>query len=173
MYILGFDVDFGHVEAVSLIGSSVYSEKQIGYLSATIMLTENHDLIRLVVNSISKDLEDHSEPINCLALHAIANIGGREMSESLAHVIYRTFVGGYLREPFFIQSDLYSHPFALTHQCREKSPFVLKKAALCLLRIFRKFPELIDAETWAPKIVETLKSSNLVNYLPEIYTDKV
>lgn len=29
MYILGWDIDFGHLEAVNLISSQVYSEKQI------------------------------------------------------------------------------------------------------------------------------------------------
>jgi AP-2 complex subunit alpha len=46
-------------------------------------------MIRLLVNSIRKDLDDPSEIINCLALHAVANIGGREMAESLASDVYR------------------------------------------------------------------------------------
>jgi AP-2 complex subunit alpha len=29
MYILGWDIDFGHMEAVNLIASNKYSEKQI------------------------------------------------------------------------------------------------------------------------------------------------
>lgn len=29
MYILGWDIDFGHLEAVNLISSQKYSEKQI------------------------------------------------------------------------------------------------------------------------------------------------
>lgn len=29
MYILGWDIEFGHLEAVNLISSQVYSEKQI------------------------------------------------------------------------------------------------------------------------------------------------
>jgi AP-2 complex subunit alpha len=29
MYILGWDIDFGHMEAVNLISSTKYSEKQI------------------------------------------------------------------------------------------------------------------------------------------------
>ncbi|KAJ9075432.1 hypothetical protein DSO57_1036205 [Entomophthora muscae] len=45
MYILGWDIDFGHAEAVQLISSNKYSEKQIGYLAVTLMLNENSDLI--------------------------------------------------------------------------------------------------------------------------------
>lgn len=35
MYILGWDIDFGHMEAVNLISSSKYSEKQIVSSSAS------------------------------------------------------------------------------------------------------------------------------------------
>ncbi len=58
----------------------------------TLLLTENSDLIKLVVNSIRKDLEDYNEIHNCLALHAIANIGGREMAESLSVDVQRLLV---------------------------------------------------------------------------------
>ena len=43
---------------------------------------ENSDFLRLVVNSIKKDLDDNNEINNCLALHAIANVGGQEMAEA-------------------------------------------------------------------------------------------
>jgi AP-2 complex subunit alpha len=42
-----------------------------------------------VINSIRKDLDDRDEINNCLALHAIANIGGKEMAESLAEDVHR------------------------------------------------------------------------------------
>jgi AP-2 complex subunit alpha len=35
MYILGWEVDFGHVEAVNLIAGNKYTEKQIVRLVAT------------------------------------------------------------------------------------------------------------------------------------------
>jgi hypothetical protein len=60
-----------------------------GYLAITLLLHENSDLIRLVINSIRKDLDDRDEINNCLALHAIANIGGKEMAESLAEDVHR------------------------------------------------------------------------------------
>ena len=53
---------------------------------------ENSDLTRLVVNSIRKDLEELNEIYNCLALHAIANIGGREMAESLSFDVHRLLI---------------------------------------------------------------------------------
>lgn len=53
---------------------------------------ENSDLVRLVINSIRKDLDSHHEIHNCLALHAIANIGGREMAEALAADVHRLLI---------------------------------------------------------------------------------
>jgi AP-2 complex subunit alpha len=44
------------------------------------------------VNSTKKDLDDMNEINNCLALHAIANIGGREMAESLAVDVHRLLI---------------------------------------------------------------------------------
>ena len=92
VYIQGYDVDFGHLEAVNLISSTKYSEKQIGYLAVTLFLHEQHELLHLVVNSIRKDLLDYNELNNCLALHAVANVGGREMGEALASDVHRLLI---------------------------------------------------------------------------------
>ncbi|KAE8233366.1 hypothetical protein CF326_g1591 [Tilletia indica] len=136
-YILGYPVDIGHMEAVNLISSPKYSEKQIGYLAITLLMHEDSDLVRLVVNSIRKDLDDLNEINNCLALHAIANLGGRDMSEALAGDVHRLLIS----------------PTSRT--------FVKKKAALTLLRMYRKYPEVILAEEWAPRIVAAMDDENL------------
>jgi AP-2 complex subunit alpha len=89
-------VDFGHLEAVNLISATKYSEKQIGYLAVTLFLHEDHELLHLVVNSIRKDLLDHNELNNCLALHAIANVGGKEMGEALSSDVHRLLISPYV-----------------------------------------------------------------------------
>ena len=66
-------------------------------MAVTLLLTENSDLVRLVINSIRKDLEESNEVFNCLALHAIANIGGREMAETLANDVYRLLISRYVK----------------------------------------------------------------------------
>ena len=53
---------------------------------------ENSDFLRLVVNSIRKDLNDNNEIHNCLALHAIANVGGQEMAEALSEDVHRLLI---------------------------------------------------------------------------------
>ncbi|CAG8441346.1 3127_t:CDS:2 [Ambispora gerdemannii] len=137
MYILGWDIDFGHMEAVHLISSHKYSEKQIGYLAVTLLMHENSDLVRLVVNSIKKDLEENNEIFNCLALHAIANIGGREMAESLATDVHRLLISP------------------------ASKGFVKKKAALTLLRMYRKHPDVIPAADWAERVIQLIDDLDL------------
>ncbi|KAH7883585.1 adaptin N terminal region-domain-containing protein [Phlebopus sp. FC_14] len=136
-YILGYKVDVGHMEAVNLISSSKYSEKQIGYLAVTLLMHENSDFLRLVVNSIRKDLDENNEINNCLALHAIANVGSSEMAEALAEDVHRLLIS----------------PTSLT--------FVKKKAALTLLRLYRKHPEVIPAAEWGLRLVSIMDDQDL------------
>ncbi|KAJ7293578.1 adaptin N terminal region-domain-containing protein [Mycena rebaudengoi] len=136
-YILGYKVDVGHMEAVNLISSPKYSEKQIGYLAVTLLMHENSDFLRLVVNSIRKDLDGNNEIDNCLALHAIANVGGSEMAEALSEDVHRLLIS------------------PTSHS------FVKKKAALTLLRLYRKHPDVIPAAEWALRIVSIMDDDDL------------
>jgi AP-2 complex subunit alpha len=136
IYILGWNVDFGHLEAVNLISANKYSEKQIGYLAVTLFLHESHELLHLVVNSIRKDLSDHNELNNCLALHAIANVGSREMGEALSADVHRLLISP------------------------TSKPFVKKKAALTLLRLFRKVPTIVQME-WRERIVAIMDDPDM------------
>ncbi|OCL08738.1 Adaptor protein-like protein complex AP-2 [Glonium stellatum] len=136
IYILGWNVDFGHLEAVNLISATKYSEKQIGYLAVTLFLHEQHELLHLVVNSIRKDLLDHNELNNCLALHAIANVGGKEMGEALSSDVHRLLISP------------------------ASKAFVKKKAALTLLRLYRKFPSIVQLE-WAERIISLMDDPDM------------
>lgn len=44
------------MEAVNLLSSNKYSEKQIGYLFISVLLDEGNDLMRLIVQSVKNDL---------------------------------------------------------------------------------------------------------------------
>ncbi|OJD18118.1 hypothetical protein AJ78_01836 [Emergomyces pasteurianus Ep9510] len=136
VYIQGYDIDFGHLEAVNLISANKYSEKQIGYLAVTLFLHEQHELLHLVVNSIRKDLLDHNELNNCLALHAVANVGGREMGEALSVDVHRLLISP------------------------TSKAFVKKKAALTLLRLYRKHPGIVQPE-WAERIISLMDDPDM------------
>ena len=154
IYILGWNVDFGHLEAVNLISATKYSEKQIGYLAVTLFLHEQHELLHLVVNSIRKDLLDHNELFNCLALHAIANVGGKEMGEALSGDVHRLLISPY------VQIDtMYNESFKLISYSTSK-PFVKKKAALTLLRLYRKYPEIVQLE-WTERMISLMDDPDM------------
>lgn len=62
----------------------------------TLMLHEHSELLLMVVNSIKKDLEETNEYNNCLALHAIANVGSNEMAETLAPSVHRLLISPFV-----------------------------------------------------------------------------
>ncbi|CAN4098957.1 unnamed protein product [Withania somnifera] len=132
IYMLGYDVDFGHVEAVSLISAPKYPEKQVGYIVTSCLLNENHDFLRLAINTVRNDIIGRNETFQCLALTLVGNIGGREFAESLAPDVQKLLISS---------------------SCR---PLVRKKAALCLLRLFRKNPDVVNVDGWSDRMAQLL-----------------
>ncbi|KAJ1947527.1 hypothetical protein GGF37_000292 [Kickxella alabastrina] len=132
MSLLGYDVNFGHREAVELITGAKYSEKQIGYLAVSLLMSEDTTHAQTVVSALRRDLHDTNECNVCLALNAISNICTREMAEGLTQDIVVQLLS----------------PAA--------SMFIKKKAALCLLRLLRRFPEAVNAPQWASRVVPYL-----------------
>ncbi|XP_078429470.1 AP-2 complex subunit alpha-1-like [Wolffia australiana] len=132
IYMLGYDVDFGHSDAVSLISAPKYPEKQVGYIVTSCILNENHDFLRMVINTVRNDIIGRNETFQCLALTMVGNIGGREFAESLAPDVQRLLISS---------------------SCR---PLVRKKAALCLLRLYRKNPDVVNIEGWSDRMAQLL-----------------
>ncbi|KAK9153797.1 hypothetical protein Sjap_001277 [Stephania japonica] len=137
IYMLGYDVDFGHMEAVSLISAPKYPEKQVGYIVTSCLLNENHDFLRLAINSVRNDIIGRNETFQCLALTMVGNIGGREFSESLALDVQKLL---------------------LSSSCR---PLVRKKAALCLLRLYRKNPDVVNIDGWSDRMAQLLDERDM------------
>ena len=121
----------------------------------TLLMHENSDFLRLVVNSIRKDLDGNNEIDNCLALHAIANVGGSEMAEALAEDVHRLLIS-----PCVILVSQCGAPGDVFD--RTSQNFVKKKAALTLLRLYRKHPDVIPAAEWALRIVSIMDDPDLV-----------
>lgn len=86
MYILGYDVDFGHLEALNLINSGKYSEKCTGYIATGLIMNEknvNGDHLDMVINSIRTDLLSGNEVYESLALATLSNVGAQEFANNL------------------------------------------------------------------------------------------
>lgn len=137
IYMLGYDVDFGHMEAVSLISAPKYPEKQVGYIVTSCLLNENHEFLRLAINTVRNDIIGRNETFQCLALTMVGNIGGREFSESLAPDVQKILISS---------------------SCR---PLVRKKAALCLLRLYRKNPDVVNVDGWSDRMAQLLDERDL------------
>ncbi|XP_071345851.1 AP-2 complex subunit alpha-2 isoform X1 [Trachinotus anak] len=137
IFLLGHDIDFGHMEAVNLLSSNKYTEKQIGYLFISVLVNSNSDLIRLINNAIKNDLSSRNPTFMNLALHCIANVGSREMAEAFASEIPRILVAG------------------------DTMDSVKQSAALCLLRLNRTSPDLVPMGEWTARVVHLLNDQHL------------
>ena len=84
----------GHMEALRLITSNKFSEKNTGYMTCAILWNENTEFLRLLVQSVRKDLMPVNEIFQCLALSFVANIGGNEFAEGLAQDVRQLLVSG-------------------------------------------------------------------------------
>ncbi|EEB06129.1 AP-2 adaptor complex subunit Alp3 [Schizosaccharomyces japonicus yFS275] len=136
IYMMGYTVTFGHLESVNLLSSNKVREKQVGYLATAFLLHENHELIKLVINSVKKDLMSTNPIHNSFALNAVANIGGQEMCEAVYVDVHKLL-------------------------CSPTSEsYVRQKAALAMLHIYRKYPHLIHPE-WLERLAMMLSDEDL------------
>ncbi|XP_044043423.1 AP-2 complex subunit alpha-2 isoform X3 [Siniperca chuatsi] len=125
------------MEAVNLLSSNKYTEKQIGYLFISVLVNSNSDLIRLINNGIKNDLASRNPTFMNLALHCIANVGSREMAEAFASEIPSILVAG------------------------DTMDSVKQSAALCLLRLNRTSPDLVPMGEWTARVVHLLNDQHL------------
>ena len=136
---LGYDVDFGHKQAMDMMAASTYAEKQVGYVVCGMFLSENDALLRLVINSVRTDLLSRNEAFQCLALEFTANVGGAEFAQLLAADVLSVVAHGATR------------------------PLVRKKAAFCMLRLLRKSVDdsIIVADEWGVRMASLLEDDDL------------
>ena len=87
IFLLGHDIDFGHMEAVNLLTSNRYSEKQIGYLFISVLINENSNLMKLIIQNLKQDLASKKEIYVALALHCIANVATSEFADEFSEQI--------------------------------------------------------------------------------------
>ncbi|DBA96016.1 hypothetical protein WJX77_003113 [Trebouxia sp. C0004] len=140
IYMLGYDVEFGHKQAADLIPVNKYAEKQVGYMACSVLLTEKDEFLRLIINSIRNDLISRNEAFQCLALGFIGNVGGQEMASLLAVDVMALVTNGAVR------------------------PIIRKKAALCLLRLLRKAgpdSDMLAPDVWSVKLGNLLEEQDL------------
>lgn len=142
IYMLGYEVDFGHLECISLLSSSNYQEKSVGYMAVALLLRPGDDLMTLVVNSMRNDIIGRDVSAKCLALATVSNVGGNDLAEALCRdvqaVIERPLETGGYNLNAGADAEL---------TARNRSA-LLKKACLCMLRLYRTNADVVDVGAW-------------------------
>ena len=134
IHMLGYDADFGHMEAINMICSPRYSEKYTGYMAASLLLSSSSPLLEQIINAVRNDLTS-SDPVNqSLALSLIANLSGKLILEELGKDVLRLSCSESLR----LQPD------------------ILKKVLSCLTRLFKQDKSLIPLGSISQKLTEFL-----------------
>lgn len=125
-FILGYNIEFGHSEAISLINQNKFSEKTTGYIAIGIMLSEKSDFGLFVncIDSIKADLVSGNEVYEALAISTLGNIGSQQLATELS--------------PAIIHKAL-SDNRSITTQVR-------KKACICLLSFMRKNKDIYNEQ---------------------------
>lgn len=138
IHMLGYSVDVGHMVVMGMVASKTFTVKQSGYLAVTILFNERSELLRLIIATLKMDLASPNDQVQALALHCIANIGGSEFAEALSADVQKVLFSGQTRA------------------------VVRKKAALALLRLFRKNQDIIpDEPEFYAKMVSLLDDGNI------------
>eukprot|EP00729_Bicosta_minor_P014214 gene14214-35281_t len=116
IFLLGNDLEFGHLEAVNLLSAAKFSEKQIGYLFVSVVISDSHDMANMIAEAVGNDLRSTKELHVCLALNCIANMGGKVLASLVMPQVQQLLSA-------------------------EAAPnFVRKKSSLALLKLFRAAP---------------------------------
>ncbi|KAL3822105.1 hypothetical protein ACHAXA_011883 [Cyclostephanos tholiformis] len=150
IHVLGYEVDFGHAEVLSLVRSKKFNEKTVGYVALSLLLRGSDASMGSIVDTMKVDLTSGPDPtgkkkkgavkndaVQCLALCSLANISGLELIQAM-HVE--------------VQHILVS---------KTSTEQVKKKSALCLLRLTRMSPDLISGREFAPHMGELLRDQHL------------
>ena len=155
IFMLGYEVDFGHLEFISLLGSSNFTEKSVGYMAVSLLLRPGDDLITLVVNCIHNDLVGREPGAKCLALAAVANIGGNDLAEALCRDVQAVIERPIDERGYNLNSGVDAELGARTRAA------LVKKGCLCMLRLFRTNNDCVDSTAWLHQLAALLEDRDV------------
>lgn len=132
IHMMGYPAHFGQMECLKLIASSRFSDKRVGYLGAMLLLDERQDVHLLITNSMKNDMHHQVQYVVGLALCALGSICSDGMSRDLSGEVEKLL--------------------------KSSNPYIVRKAALCAVRIVRKVPDLM--EMFVPTTRQLLNEKN-------------
>ncbi len=137
IYILGYDIDFGHNYAADLITSVKYSEKVTGYIAMSILFKESNTEIDIMINSIRNDLLNQNPVCQSLALTLAGNLHNKDLI-----------------------SNIYKDVLKFMTNFNEKENFTIKKALIVLIKVIKTKPEILNSEKWCPTLLKLAEAKN-------------
>lgn len=165
-------VDFGLKEAFELFRSNVYSEKKLGYLAVSILLSNESttsktkrisckDHLNYVLEKVQpdlvRDLQSENEEYNCLAIEFIASCFNAGDSESV--VIKESDPNS----PEWL--ELIDMVYASVTSPISK-PMVKRKGSLALKSLLRLYPEVIITNSnWVPRLLKLIDEKDFANII--------
>eukprot|EP01041_Mallomonas_annulata_P010092 gene10092-21027_t len=156
IYMLGYDIDFGHMEMISLLSSTKFQEKSVGYMAISLLLRPGDEMMTLVVNSMRNDIVGQLQHGQTLALSSIANIGNIDLAEALSPDVKKLLMDT-------VHAPQYANPniqITAETEARNKA-CVRKKAALCMLRLYRSNPDSMDMSEWSSLMLSLLEEKDM------------
>jgi len=129
---MGYPAHFGQMECLKLIASPRFSDKRVGYLGAMLLLDERQDVHLLITNSMKNDMHHQVQYVVGLALCALGSICSEGMSRDLSGEVEKLL--------------------------KSSNPYIVRKAALCAVRIVHKVPDLM--EVFVPTTRQLLNEKN-------------
>eukprot|EP00298_Acanthocystis_sp_HF-20_P015458 c21149_g1_i1.p1 GENE.c21149_g1_i1~~c21149_g1_i1.p1 ORF type:complete len:979 (+),score=402.45 c21149_g1_i1:59-2995(+) len=117
LHSLGYDMSWASFHVIEVMSSPKFSHKRIGYLAASQSFDETTDVALLATNLFKKDFNLSSPFEVGLAISCLSNIATPDLCHDLV-------------------SDLVS-------KLGSSSPYVRKKACLCLYKVFLKYPDAL------------------------------
>ncbi|XP_067874098.1 AP-4 complex subunit epsilon-1 [Heterodontus francisci] len=76
---LGYEASFGYIHAIKLAQQGSLMEKRVGYLAVSLFLSESHELLLLLVNTVLKDLQSTNLLEVCMALTVASQLFPTDM----------------------------------------------------------------------------------------------
>lgn len=161
-------IDFGLKEAFQLLDSNTFSEKQLGYLSVSLLVNYNRSiydspklfmnyLMKVTFKNILKDLKSNDEDFNCLAMQFIAakfNINESTISDISALQVKEQDENS--EDWLELIEVVYSYAISPMN-----GELIKKKSSLALLALIKVYPDAITTNaTWTPRILQLMDNKD-------------
>lgn len=137
IYILGYQIDFGHNYACDLITSVKFSEKMAGYIAMSILFKDTNTEIDIMVNSIRNDLLNRNSFCQSMALTLAGNLNNHDLLLGLGNEVLK-----------------------IAENFTERQPYTIKKALIALTKIMKIKREIHDAFKWSKWLIKIIDVKN-------------